>query len=275
MEELIRIIAEANDVSYLVKEQTNSEVINLPAPDTYFDFVSAQDLEINCRLNDLPKNYEVTGTFSPKEWCRGNLLGNASVRVKNTQSGSNNLLKVDNFGLLTVDDFDRISSSSSTLQIDKNFEISYTHDDDPLGDKSIKILDFDYDQFDEIIFRKPCGMRHGTDFVAFEIANGLANASADQAEFEFTSMSRFNKENKTLSVWYSNGVCLGQELIFKGGTGSFKLIKKVQYERQSPQTNEEGCYEAIYKIDNFGMLLLEKLSKQNAEGDFVQLEHRK
>ena len=144
-----------------------------------------------------------------------------------------------------------------------------------MGYKYIKILDFDYDQSDEIIFRKPCGMRYETDFVAFEIANSLVNASADQARFEFTSTSRFNKENKSLSVWYSNGVCLGQELVFKGGTGSFKLTKKVQYERQSPQTGEEGCYESIYKIDNRGMLHLEKLSKQNAEGDFVQLEHRK
>ena len=248
-----------------------THAFTLSGPNGNWDEISNTDLILNFEFEQLPTGYKVYGTFVPTEWCMGYLIGTGQIKILNASDESETIISVDGFGLLTTEDLNISKDSDAIIEINENLEIMYVHDEDPLGDSSIKIIDFDYDNIEEIIFRRPCGMRWGTDFTAFEIYGDFGTGKSAQGGFEFTSQSTFNPKEKSLSIWYSNGACLGSEFTYTAGMQSFILKEKIQFSEKSPVTGEEGCYQLIFTPDSYGELILDGFKYHDeATGEWKQ-----
>lgn len=99
----------------------------------------------------------------------GYLIGNANISITSTSLNIDKTLRIEDFSPFSIEELGDYSAKYFPLKSISTLKIPYNATADHLADASLKFMDFDFDLNDELVFRKPCGMRWGLDFLAFEI----------------------------------------------------------------------------------------------------------
>lgn len=185
----------------------------------------------------------------------GYLIGNANISITSTSLNIDKTLRIEDFSPFSIEELGDYSAKYFPLKSISTLKIPYNATADHLADASLKLMDFDFDLNDELVFRKPCGMRWGLDFLAFEIFG----YEKETTGFYYNGESEFNPSEKSVSVWYSSGACLGTQEVYKTTSENFKLSKLITYLKNHPETSEEGCFESIEIFDDQGTQIKKKL----------------
>ena len=98
-----------------------------------------------------------------------------------------------------------------------------------LPDVGIKIVDFDYDNKNEIILIMPYGYRAGPEFLIYELINTEEEFHiGTHSPSRIPSHAEFDYENKTINYSYSNGAWDSFYYTYKANTSDgYKLISEV------------------------------------------------
>lgn len=116
-----------------------------------------------------------------------------------------------------------------------------------LPEVGIKIIDYDYDNKNELILIKPIGYRGGPEFFIYEIIN---NKDEFSVRYEYPDQIPVNVEfdyvNKSMNYVYSSGVCLHDYYHYKAmGLEGYKRYKIINYDREEVN-GEHFCKKTVY-----------------------------
>ena len=245
----------------------HSQIVNLPSD--RWEEIHYNGDPIQFEYVNLPGDYIINGSFNPSNWCMGYLMGTAHISITSTSLNIDKTLRIEDFSPFSIEELGDNSAKYFPLKSNSALKISYNVSADHLADASLKIMDFDFDLNDELVFRKPCGSRWGLDFLAFE----LFGFEKDRTGFYYNGESEFNPSEKSVSVWYSSGACLGTQEVYKTASENFKLSKLVTYLENHPETSEEGCYESIETFDAQGTQITKKLYSYDEKNEIWREEY--
>jgi len=116
-----------------------------------------------------------------------------------------------------------------------------------LPEVGIKIIDYDYDNKNELILITPIGYRGGSEFFIYEIIN---NKDEFSIVYDYPDQIPENVEfdyiNKSMNYVYSSGVCLHDYYHYKAeGLEGYKRYKIINYDREEVN-GEHFCKKTVY-----------------------------
>ena len=116
-----------------------------------------------------------------------------------------------------------------------------------LPDVGIKIIDYDYDNKNELIFIKPIGYRGGREFFIYEIINNKEEFSVVYEHLhQIPENVEFDYVNKSMNYVYSSGACLHDYYNYKvEGLEGYKLYKIINYDREEVN-GKHFCKKTVY-----------------------------
>ena len=116
-----------------------------------------------------------------------------------------------------------------------------------LPEVGIKIIDYDYDNKNELIFVKPFGYRGGREFFIYEIINNKEEFSVVYEHLhQIPENVEFDYVNKSMNYVYSSGVCLHDYYTYKvEGLKGYKLYKIINYDREEVN-GKYFCKKTVY-----------------------------
>jgi len=98
----------------------------------------------------------------------------------------------------------------------------------------------------------------------FGALNSPYNITNSMPYVKFDGFTKFNPEDKTITLYYSGGACSSSSETYQAvdgyGAVKFKLIKKVDYDYQDKNGNYIGCHIYTYDVVNGREVLIESES---------------
>jgi hypothetical protein len=216
---------------------------------------------INFKYKDPINNISVHGTFLPyREFYipehgqtvipfNGKYNGTAEItltRLSDMRSITKefrNVLFVSTDHCLNFSEYNYQNPSNECLLEDPLIlePRDYKHDVSGfLPNVGLKIVDYDYDNKNELILSQPVDGRGGADLDIYEIIDTKEDFLISSDSFGYIPGTvEFDVDNKTMNYSYSSGACLSDFYYFKAeGLDGYKLYKRINID----MTEVDGQY---------------------------------
>jgi hypothetical protein len=246
---------------------------------------------------------KISGTWSPKiRDCRGEIIGPAEIKFKNTSSHKSFTLKVPKISFLSIYNFREKDSDASIkylkskkikLLISNNLKfekllvkdkknnpmISRIHDyankdvitfigqnvfHSPYS-SSMFMYDIDYDGNDELILRIPCETRLHNLYMSYNIESTKENFNIDKNEMfsiNFLANAIFNIKNKTIEFMLSSRAATFTKKYYKAFGNSYRLVRYDEQDYCENKIDYTHYCESICVRDQKDKFICNKQRKQ-------------
>lgn len=209
------------------------------------------------------KGFHIQGEFDPKIWdARDYFTGRMTIYFKRIKDKKLFLVEAQNVSFFKNEICIKPFDYKVGCKFKNNRILKYKESQNFTNPSPLKIMDFDFDGDNEIIFMKASGYRGGQEFHAYEILDNKTNKVIRlRNSFYYHWGSEFDRDKKTIFTRGSGGVCIAHDETYQLVGKTYKLIKIVERDRIDSLKNEKKtskCIQKTYDVSHEGEKLLIK-----------------
>jgi hypothetical protein len=243
---IISILINLSSINYSYSDQQTQSIEHNATSPQFVDFIYNQPINgITISGRFVPFREDYQSSIQP---YYGRYMGSAEItftRLSDFRS--------------TTREFREVSFVSSDHCLNKNpinecllesplfLEPTYYTDSshEYLPDIGLNILDYDYDNKQELILIMPFGYRGGPEFFVHDIIDTEEDFSIGY-DIKIPGNVEFDIENKLMTYNYSSGSCLTDYYHYKAeGLEGYKRYKIINYDREEVN-GEHFCKKTVY-----------------------------